>query len=60
MRSTPPTGFPKQHVPTLPMMGFPNESPSSEPLPARAAWENDHFILTDNRNYPNVRMRMKE
>ena len=30
------------------------------PAHVHTAWENDHFILTDNRNYPNVRMRMKE
>ena len=24
------------------------------------AWSNDYFVLTDNRNYPNVRMRIQQ
>ena len=27
---------------------------------AHTAWQNDYFILTDNRNYPDMRMRAKD
>eukprot|EP00974_Lingulodinium_polyedra_P123975 11188779-Lingulodinium_polyedra.AAC.1 len=33
MRSTPPTGFPKQHVPTLPPMGFRRSRRQASPRP---------------------------
>ena len=31
--------------------------PTSTPYPV---WQNDYFFLTDNRNYPDVRMSVKD